>query len=360
MKMVLVNDRVYQYATNDPEAQGGAERYEWLQVRALVSAGWSVTVGVRTTLSYKESKKIDGVKFVGIGEGNILLAWHRFLRAERPDWWQWQCANHWLALGVAIAKLSNVRTIFSAMHDRDVQLRRALLRRSRWWWLYAWGLARVDKIFVQHGGQLSQLSPRLRSKASILPGIVGQVNSVKPHSQRERYVAWVAVLRQVKRPDLLIEIARKMPHTRFVVCGGPSTHGTPPGYSAGILRELSALANVDGLGHVSPEKTLQIIANAAMLLSTSDGEGFPSVFLEAWAFGTPVISLKIDPDGVIQKKKLGCVSGTLDKAIEDIQGLMDAPVARDEMALCVRQQVAENHSEVAAVSAFEDGLLRRK
>jgi glycosyltransferase involved in cell wall biosynthesis len=195
----------------------------------------------------------------------------------------------------------------------------------------------------------------LQSKASILPGIVGQTNSVKPHSQRDQYVAWVAVLRQVKRADLLVEIARKMPNTRFVVCGG-SSRKAPVEYTEWIIRELRSLPNIEYLGHVPPERTLQIIADAAMLVSTSDGEGFPSVFLEAWAFGTPVISLKIDPDGVIQEKKLGRVSGSVDKAIEDIQGLMDTPGVREEMAIPARQHVAENHNESATINAFEHGI----
>jgi len=242
------------------------------------------------------------------------------------------------------------------MHDRDIHPRQALMRWSRWWRLYAWGLAWTDSIFVQHREQFSQLAPHLRAKASILPGIVGQTNSVSPHSQREQSVAWVGVMRKVKRPDLLIEIARKMPHITFVVCGGPTTHGTPSGFSEGIMKELRALHNVQCLGHVPPEKTLQIIAEAAILLSTSDGEGFPSVFLEAWSLGTPVVSLQIDPDGVIQEKKLGHVSGSVEKAIEDIQSLMDAPAVRAEMAIRVRQHVVEAHGNAAAVRAFENGI----
>ena len=358
MKLVLVNDIVYGYAANDPTAVGGAERYEWLQARALVAAGWAVTVGVHAALPNKESREIDGVKFVGIGNGDglpSLLSWYRFLRAERPDWWQWQCASHWLGPAGLVAKLARVRMIFSAMHDCDIHPRQALTRRSRWWILYAWGLAWADRILVQHGGQLSQLAPHLRAKASILPGIVGQRNSVKPHSQREQYVAWVAVLRKPKRPDLLLKVARKMPHTRFVVCGG-SSPGTPVEYTDWIIRELHTLSNIEYLGHVPPERTLQIIADAAMLLSTSDGEGFPSVFLEAWSLGTPVMSMKIDPDGVIEKKGLGSVTNTVDKTVEGIQVLMQAPDVRDKMAVRARQHVAETHGEAAAVRAFEDGL----
>ncbi len=356
MKLVLVNDVVFRYASGDPSANGGAERYSWLLARALAAAGWSVTVGVREALIAGRRRAIDGVEFVGIGDGQILSAWYKFLLSEQADWWFWPCPEHWLGPAVAIAKIAGVRTIFSAMNDSDVQPRRALFRRRRWWPLYAWGLMWADRIFVQHGEQLSQIAPRWRSKASILPGIVGQTAAMKPHSERKKYVAWVAVLRQPKRPDVLIEIARNLPKIRFIVCGGTTTFRSPPGYGERIVSALRAVPNVEFLGQVAPEKTLQIIAEAAVLLSTSDEEGFPSVFLEAWASGTPVASMKIDPNQVIQRLGLGVVSGSVERAIADIKALMDSPERRDEIAVRARQYVAKTHSEAAAAKIFETAI----
>ena len=34
-------------------------------------------------------------------------------------------------------------------------------------------------------------------------------------------------------------------------------------------------------------------------------EGFPNIFIEAWACGVPVLSLHVDPGGVIKKEGLG-------------------------------------------------------
>lgn len=356
MKLAITNDIVYAYASGDPSAVGGAERYQWLLARALATAGWSVTVGVRETLSTAEHKTIDGVEFVGVGGGQVLTAWYRFLLSERPDWWYWQGADHLWGPAVGMAKMVGVRTIFSAALDRDVQPRRALFRRPRWWPLYAWGLSRTDKIFVQHGGQLAQLPTRWQPKASILPGIVSKTSCVKPHVNREKYVAWVAVLRQVKRPDLLIEIARRLPSVRFVACGGPSTFMSPPGYGETIVNALRAQRNIEFLGKVAPGEALQIIRNAAVLLSTSDEEGFPSVFLEAWSGGTPVISLKLDPDRIIEREELGTVPGTVENATADIIALMDSPERRQEMGDRARRYVAEAHSEAAVTTVFERAI----
>jgi glycosyltransferase involved in cell wall biosynthesis len=356
MKIVFTDDVVYAYAVEATSAAGGAERYQWLLARALAANDWSVAVGVRGAMKAGERRAIDGVEFVGIGQGQILAAWFQFLRSERTQWWYWQTADHLWGPAVEIAKLAGVRTIFSAAFDRDVRPRDALTRRRRWWPLYAWGLSRTDIIFVQHGGQLSELVPRWRSRAYILPGVVGETAAVKSHFDRAKYVAWVAMLRQPKRPDLLVEIAQKTPAIRFVVCGGPATHRSPPGYGEQIMAALHALPNVEFLGQIAPDKALQVIAEAAVLLSTSDEEGFPSTFLEAWSSGTPVVSLKIDPDHIIERAGLGAVSGDVERAIADINALMDSPQRRDEIAVRARRYVEETHSEAAVAAVFNRAI----
>jgi glycosyltransferase involved in cell wall biosynthesis len=307
-----------------------------------------------------ERTTIDGVEFVGLDHGQILLSWYRFLSSERPDWWYWRCAYHLWGAAVEVARLAGVRTIFSTALDRDVYPRHALFWRPRWWPLYAWGLSRTDRIFVQHQGQLSALPKRWQSKAYIVPSIAGEAAIVKSHCEREKYVAWVAVLREVKRPDLLIQIARKMPNIRFVVCGGTSSFASSPGYGERIVNELRLTANIDFRGPVAPEVAQRIIADSAVFLSTSDEEGFPNTFLQAWASGTPVVSLTIDPDLVIKKKRLGTVSRTIEAAVADIQLLIDSPQRREDIALRARRHVADAHSESAAALVFERAIEGRR
>jgi glycosyltransferase involved in cell wall biosynthesis len=359
MKIAFLNDVAYQYAVGDSRAVGGTERDIWLLSRALAGAGWSVAVGVRDGIKARERTVIEGVEYVGIGHGHtlqMLLECHRFLSSERPHWLFWEGASHWWGPCVEVAKLAGVRTVFHSAYDTDVQPRRALFRRRRWWPLYAWGLSRTDRIFVQHTGQLLMLSPGWRSKTYILPKVCPLPTAVKPHSERPKYVAWVAMLRQHKRPDLLIEVARKAHALRFVVCGGPTNFDSPPGYGMRIVEGLRRLPNVEFLGQVAPEKAQQVIADAAVLLSTSDGEGFPNTFVQAWSSGTPVVTLKIDPDRIIEKLGLGMVSGSVEVALADINALMDSPTRREEIAFRARRYVSENHNEAAVVRAFNNAL----
>lgn len=356
MKIAFLNDVAYEYASGGKNAIGGAERNIWFHSRALAAAGWSVRIGVRTVLRLNERRIIDGVEYVGIGRGQVLADWFRFLYSERPDWLYLAGASHLWGPLVELAKLAGVRTVFHTAFDTHVQPRQALVQRPRWWPLYAWGLRRTDRIFVQHAGQLSMLNPRLRLKSCVLPKVCPLPPSVQPHSQRQEYVAWVATLRHHKRPDVLIDIAQRATNVQFVVCGGPTDRHAPPGYGKRIVDTLSKLPNVKYRGRVGSGEADGVIANAALLLSTSDEEGFPNTFIQAWSNGTPVVTLKVDPDSIIERLRLGTVSKTVDGAVSDIDRLMKSFERREEIALRARTFISENHNESRIVEIFNKTL----
>jgi glycosyltransferase involved in cell wall biosynthesis len=244
------------------------------------------------------------------------------------------------------------------MHDNHVDVRKALRWKKYRWPFYAWGLQRSDVIFVQHEGQRARLPTRWQGRAYSLPGIVPVPEVIVPHSERNGAVVWVAVIRPAKRPDRLIEIARQLPMIRFVVCGSPSMNRWDPVIIEGILTQLRSLQNVDYRGHVAAGEILKTIGHASLLLSTSDGEGFPSVFLEAWAAGTPVVSVQIDPDHKILNHELGMVTDTVDGAVEAVRSLMASPERRKEMGMRARRHVEELHSPSGAVRVFETAVAR--
>lgn len=362
MKIVFLNDMIYDYAFQSKRstwATGGAERQQWLLARALAAAGWAVTIGVRRSpLRPGETASVDGVRFVGIGREHIFRAWYRFFRSEQPDWWFWQCASHLFGFGVALAHVAGVKAIFGVGFDRDVRVRRALHHRRRWWPVYAFGLSQAECIALQHGGQRSDLPDRWSRKAYVVPNIAFESGTVLPHAERPATVAWIAALRVQKRPDRLIQMARLLPHVQFVVCGSPSTYMTPAGYSERAIETFRTIPNIDYRGQVSPEEALRITSQSSILLSTSDEEGFPQTFLEAWLHGTPVVSLRIDPDRVIQQSSLGVVCPDIEGAASAIDALISRPELREQMSKNAREYVLRAHSPAAAVQALERALSR--
>jgi glycosyltransferase involved in cell wall biosynthesis len=364
MKIAFLNDWIFHYASGHAEAAGGAERVQWLLARALAAGGWSVRVAVTDSLPAGERRTIEGVEFVGLAgkpggrhyPGDVFFRWHRFLTAEKVDWLYWMCADHRLGPVFELAHRAGARTIFSLAHDADVNPRIALSGRKSFWPLYAWGLKTADRIFVQHDQQLATLPPELRARAAFLPSIVNLPETWTPHPARDPYVAWVAMLRQPKRPDLLVEIARGAPDVRFVVVGGSTLHRTPEGYGDSMIEALKATPNIEFLGRAPFAEVSRLVSNAGLFLSTADEEGFPSTFLEAWAAGTPVVSLTVDPNRVMERYGAGRVMGTVGNAVATIRDLLAAPAARDRIGVQARRYIEENHTQAAVVPIFTKAL----
>jgi len=67
----------------------------------------------------------------------------------------------------------------------------------------------------------------------------------------------------------------------------------------------SELPNIEFRDQVEPKEAERVIAEAAALLCSSDQEGLPNTFLQAWSYGTPVVTLQIDPDSIIKTAGVG-------------------------------------------------------
>jgi len=354
---------VHAYASRDPRAVGGAERQQWYLARSLASAGWEVVVGVLGDSNAVDGEIIDNVRFAKLPTYRGLLApvkrfvaLYRLLRCEAPDWLYWRCASYLFGPAVAIAKIANVKIVFAAAFDTDVQPRRALTERRALWPLYSWGLSRCERILVQHNGQLHALPAKLQSKAAIVRSTIDLPQRVNRHLEREPYVAWVGMLRQPKRPDLLLKIATRAQHLRFKVCGGITDHRTPEGFGTLVAERLAKLPNIEYLGQVAPSAATEVIANAAALLCTSDGEGFPNTFLEAWANGTSVVSLMVDPDQILTRFQLGCLSLNIEKAADDLSRLVGSAQQREEISDRAREYVYKHHRIGLVSMVFESAL----
>jgi glycosyltransferase involved in cell wall biosynthesis len=129
-----------------------------------------------------------------------------------------------------------------------------------------------------------------------------EIPRLRTPAARDIDVLWVGNLRPVKRPELVLELARALPNRRFVLAGGPlPKHKT---YFDEIKSLASGLPNVEMLGPVNYEDVGPLFERARLHLNTSSAEGFPNTFLQAWARCVPVVSF-FDPDNLIERRNFG-------------------------------------------------------
>jgi glycosyltransferase involved in cell wall biosynthesis len=132
-------------------------------------------------------------------------------------------------------------------------------------------------------------------------------------------VLWVSNLRTLKRPELVLELARQLPQVRFTLAGGPMPGAET--YYEDMMAAAAPLPNVTMLGPVRYSESGALFDRAKIFLNTSSIEGFPNTFLQAWIRGVPVVSF-FDPDSLVKRLQLGRVASTLDEMREGIRGLL--------------------------------------
>ena len=59
-----------------------------------------------------------------------------------------------------------------------------------------------------------------------------------------------------------------------------------------------------------------------LFINTSDHEGFPNTFLQAWSRGIPVLSF-VDPDDLIRECKLGLVVKSIDEMAQKLEEILN-------------------------------------
>jgi glycosyltransferase involved in cell wall biosynthesis len=141
---------------------------------------------------------------------------------------------------------------------------------------------------------------------------------------RDIDLLWVGNIKHVKRPDRILELARALPGAKIHVIGGEDR--IEQELFKKLASALSHCSNVVFHGRLPYADTNRIYDRARLLVSTSDIEGFPNVYLQAWVRGIPVVTL-IDPDGVIALHGLGVCASSFSQMPKAIDALLNDELA---------------------------------
>ena len=219
--------------------------------------------------------------------------------------------------------------------------------------LYAVGLRSADVVAVQHGGQVRMVRPYTNAEVALVPNLVRSFRD-KPrmYAETDIDVIWVATIRPRKQLQVFLDVVEQLPDLQFVVVGGFSPTLDRKSRS-GLEERMKTLENLRFFGPQRFQEVIQLLTRSKILVNTSKWEGFPNTMLEAWSVGVPVVSLEIDPGGVIHRETIGLVSGTVPKMIGDIDRLVRTHLLNCRMGERGWKYVRRTHSLGAVVRAFE-------
>jgi glycosyltransferase involved in cell wall biosynthesis len=155
-----------------------------------------------------------------------------------------------------------------------------------------------------------------------------------------REFLWVGSFRRRKRPHMYLELARRMPGARFTMIGGA---GDDQRYFEKIARGAEEAPNIRYVGFVHPDAIDGYYRRAYAFINTSDLEGFPNTYLHSWIWGTPTLTMEIDPDGIIARNGIGLAAGGFEGLVGAVRSLCENPAIRSEMSRRAYRYVREHH-----------------
>jgi glycosyltransferase involved in cell wall biosynthesis len=136
-----------------------------------------------------------------------------------------------------------------------------------------------------------------------------------------------------------------------------TTDETEPGLLERVERAGRDLDNLELSGKLPRERVTELIARAPAVVSTSEAEGMPNVFLEAWARAVPVLSLDYDPDGLIESEGLGLVAHDgQEELARAAASLWADPDLRARLGLAGREHVIAQHSPEAVGARWAEAI----
>ena len=207
-----------------------------------------------------------------------------------------------------------------------------------------------DIIISQSSFQKSKLKEKFNVNSTIIKNILDSSLQYNKKSIGD-YLLWVGTIKFIKQPELLLKIAQHLPEYKFIMIGG---EGENPELFRNIKNAAGKIPNLNFIGFVSHDKIFDYYKKAILLINTSKIEGFPNIFLEAWSCSIPVISLNVDPDGIISRYKLGYCSKNFEQMLDNIKTLLKDKELLKMMGENGRKYVEENHDIRKIADQYED------
>lgn len=243
--------------------------------------------------------------------------------------------------------------VFAASNELDFDLSRSDRRRST---LRAYGRAvqQARRLVVQTQRQAELAHEAFPSLDPIV--IPSFAEPAEQSSAEPEYFLWSDRLTEYKRPEKYVELAAALPdaHFRMVVL---ETTETSTELRDRIQAAAQRLPNLEVMPRRPRTEALAEMAKAIAIVKTSEVEGMPNTFLEAWARGVPVLSLSVDPDDRIAERGAGLLAeGSMERLTEGARRLQEDPELRAKLGANGRAFVREHHSLDAVADRWAELL----
>ncbi len=314
----------------DPGAtrvSGGAELQIALLAKEIAALGHEVVVAGGDT-GQQDERYLEGVLTRTAGRfhtGRLLDTLNAMpkvaaLLAEyRPDYVAVLGWTAWLYILALLRPLFGYKLVFICGLDTEID---GSFSRSHGWKgrLFEQGVAMSDVRFAMSEYQ-RMLFGRLNLSCGLYRNLI--LPRKKPHTAEKVIdLLWVGRCQKIKRPHLFLDLVERLPDARCeMIC---------PREDRALWDEVASraasLGNLTFLEKVPYHEIQEHYDRSRFLVSTSKAEGFPNVMIQAAQGGAGILSLDLDPDGLIQIFRAGfCAMGDFELLVKKTRLVLANP-----------------------------------
>jgi len=302
-----------------------------------------VVDGITAIAAHKRHAGLPGLRFFHPRASRLFAA----LMAADADIYYQSPAGAFTGITAWFCRMMGRKFIFRVASDSDCEKEHGRIRLWRDRRLFDFGLKRADLVAVQTQVQAQMLRDNHGLESSLVNMLVEPPRRTGTPVEKDIDVLWLSNLRALKRPELVLELARQLPRVNFTLAGGAMPYPSGRTYFDDVQAAAAQLPNLTLPGGIRYTDSGDWFDRARIFLNTSSIEGFPNTFLQAWIRGVPVVSF-FDPDGLIRRLQLGVVAASIDDMREAVHGLLEADTLRENIGRRARDFAVREFTSAAA------------
>lgn len=341
---------VFLFCSGIDDILSGSPKVAGIQVqmsfwaRTFAKHGWRV-------YSFSENKQttpVEGICFVEKKKKTWLSKMHLDIVQEWLDCWHcvkvtpgivvFRGASRYLFFLSRLCRRRNIPLLLFSASDTDFVPGKEIVGGSSTnRKLYQKAIGSISWFITQNELQQNALKNNYGKESLIIPNIWIPFESQVVEKKYD--AVWIANFRPLKRAEWFVELAKSMPQYRFAFVGGVNVRD----YYNKIEQQASEVNNLSFLGAQPFDKVNAILSESRLLVCTSEFEGFPNTFLQAWSQSIPVVST-VNPSDLVSKYHLGTIVGDQESLKEQTTALLSDEGLYEECVNSIKAYFLENHS----------------
>ena len=238
------------------------------------------------------------------------------------------------------------RTSSAPQYDRSFRKAHRLLGRA-----FDWALRRARVVLAQS----QEAATALRQDVGLTAvSVIPNGHRLGPVQGGPRdIILWVGRSDPIKKPELFMGLAARMPDQQFVmICQQATGDKDYPG----LVECAKAIRNLQFIERVPFDQIDTWFRRAKVLVNTSDPEGSPNTFIQAGQAAVAIASLNSNTDNFLVRYQCGVFAeGSFDRLVEGLRSLLEGDRYL-EAGRAARRYVEQTHDIRRIVETYKQVL----